>query len=328
MAFFWGCNGTASSGKVITERGDALGTTYTIIYEPGDKITGVKAGIKTVFEEVNRSMSTYLPESDISRINRGDSTVITDEYFRTVFLQAKEVWRHTGGKFDPTVGALVNAWGFGPEETLKKVSPQEVDSILVFTGFDKVSLSGEGRVIKNHGLVYLDFNALAKGYTIDLIGRLFDEKGIGNYLIEIGGEILTKGRNPQTEKPWRIAIDHPQQDDERTLIIRLNLTDKAIATSGNYRKFKTDAETGEQYAHIIDPETGYPKKSKILSVSVIAGTCMEADAYATAFMVMDLEASRKLLPQLPDLDVYIIYTGENGELATYSTAGFRKLIIE
>ena len=238
---FSGCKEVTPSGNIKTETGNALGTTYAIKYEPRDTAINLKKELETLFNQVNTSMSTYLPESDISRINNGDTTVVTDVHFKTVYQKAREVWERSDGKFDPTVGALVNAWGFGPEKALKKITQPQIDSMLQFTGFDKITLTDDGRITKQHKAIYLDFNALAKGYTIDLIGHMFDEKNIENYLIELGGEILTRGINSQTGKTWRVAIDDPKQkENERTLIARANLKDNAMATSGNYRKFRID----------------------------------------------------------------------------------------
>ncbi|MCX2680389.1 FAD:protein FMN transferase [Galbibacter sp. EGI 63066] len=314
------------------EQGYALGTTYSIKYEVSGDTVSLKKDIEAVFEVVNKSMSTYLPTSDISAINRGDSTVVVDEYFREVYLKAKDVWRKTDGFFDPTVGALINAWGFGPESAIKDMDEEEVDSLLEFTGFNKVFMSDDYRIIKENKNTFIDFNALAKGYTIDLIGRMFDEKGVENYLIELGGEILTKGNSPRTNKVknWVVAIDSPLQEEkeQRVLIAKIQLKDKAMATSGNYRKFRVDEETGEHYVHIINPLTGYPQKSNVLSVSVVADICMVADAYATALMVMPLDAAKKLLKNTPEIEAYIISADKDGDLIEYRTKGFQELLID
>lgn len=327
--FLFSCKKIASESILKIERGYALGTTYSIKYEVDNDSIDLSKDIENVFFNINKSMSTYLPNSDISKINKGDSTVVIDAYFKEVFLMSKEVWKNSHGKFDPTVGALVNAWGFGPESAIKNMNQIKVDSILSFTGFEKLKLTKDGRVLKDNSSVYLDFNSLAKGYTIDLIGRTFDKKGVENYLIEVGGEILTKGKNTKTIKNWMVAIDHPLQNEgERVIIEKVSLENKAMATSGNYRKFRVDEKTGEHYVHTIDPKTGYPQKSTVLSVSVIASTCMEADAYATAFMVMNLDESKELLKKLNHLDAYIISTDKSGDLIEYKTKGFQELLVE
>ena len=329
LIFSFSCKEVTPTAILKTEQGYALGTTYLIKYEVKNDTLSLLNDIENVFSSVNKSMSTYLPTSDISKINKGDSTVVIDEYFKEVFLKSKEVWKNSNGKFDPTVGALVNAWGFGPESAVKKMNQIQVDSILEFTGFDKLNVTDDGRIIKSNPYVYLDFNALAKGYTIDLIGRTFDEKGIKNYLIEVGGEILTKGKNTKTIKNWMVAIDHPLQNEgERVIIQKVSLENKAMATSGNYRKFRVDEKTGEHYVHTINPKTGYPQKSTVLSVSVIAPTCMEADAYATAFMVMSIDESKSLLKKMNHLDAYIISTDKDGDLVEYKTKGFQELLVD
>ncbi|MEL4309029.1 FAD:protein FMN transferase [Joostella sp. CR20] len=325
------CANTDDEANFKVEQGYALGTTYTIKYEVKDDTVSLKPQIEAVFDTVNASMSTYLPTSDISAINRGDSTLVVDAYFQEVYLKAKEVYRNTQGFFDPTIGALINAWGFGPEMALDHMEQHEVDSLLEFTGFDKVFMSDDKRIIKKNKNIYLDFNALAKGYTIDLIGRMFDENGVENYLIEVGGEILTKGNSKKTSKVknWVVAIDSPMQDkDQRVLIAKVQLEDKAMATSGNYRKFRVDEKTGEHYVHIINPLTGYPQKSNVLSVSVVANTCMEADAYATALMVMPLDKAKELLKNTPTIDAYIISADKDGDLVEYKTKGFQELLLD
>ena len=314
---------------IKNEKGYALGTTYNIKYENLVDDVDFKKEIEKVIEEVNKSMSTYIPSSDISKINKGDSSIIVDAYFKEVFYKAKEVWKKTEGTFDPTVGSLVNAWGFGPEDQLNNISQTQIDSILNYVGFEKLILKDDGRIIKEHPEIFLDFNALAKGYTIDLIGRVFDKYKIDNYLIELGGEILVKGKNPDNKNDWTLAIDDPSQEDletERRFITTLKLSNAAMATSGNYRKFRVDSKTGERYVHTIDPITGYSKKSNVLSASVIASTCMEADAYATAFMAMDLEKTKSLLPNLDNIEAYIVFIHENDSLQIFSTPGFKDLL--
>jgi thiamine biosynthesis lipoprotein len=310
-------------------RGFALGTTYSIQYEVLNGEYDYGNDIENVFHEVNQSISAYLPTSDISRINRGEKDVVIDDYFKTVYDFSREVYEKTDGYFDPSVGALVNAWGFGPEKPINNLSSQQVDSIMTFTGFDKVRVTVERKVIKNHPSLTVDFNSLGKGYAIDLIGKMFDEKGIKNYIIEVGGEILTKGKNTHKVKKWTVAIDSPVQDsDERQYIELITLENKAMATSGNYRKFRVDPETGDHYVHILNAKTGYPMKNNVLSVSVVADNCMKADAYATAFMVMPYEKTKELLSKLKDVDAYVVSKDEYGNIQKYITKGFQDLIIK
>ena len=323
------CVGPKQEPVYKNDRGTALGTTYNIIYEVPNDSVDFREAILAVFDSVNASMSTYWPDSDISRINQGDTTVQVDAYFKEVFLKSKEVWQTTHGVFDPTVGALVNAWGFGPGKSLAALDSAKVDSILVFTGMEKVSLKGGNRIIKAHPDLFLDFNALAKGYCIDLVGRMLDRNGVENYLVEIGGEVLSKGRNTSKVKNWVVAIDSPvQSDQDRVLIARIKLEDRAMATSGNYRKFRIDEKTGEKYVHTIDPRTGYPFKNKVLSASVLSSTCMEADAYATAFMLMSLDSIQATLKAVPGLEAYIISFDDNGAISEYRSPGFEELVLE
>jgi len=305
--------------------GGALGTSYSITYLTENELD-LQREIDSVFGVINRSMSTYIPDSDISKINNGDSTVRVDQMFREVFQLSEEVYANTNGYFDPTVGALVNAWGFGPGDIVAMDS-SKVDSILQFVGLNKVRLNSNGTITKQDPGIFIDFNAIAKGYAIDRLAVLLDQKDIENYLIEVGGEIISKGENKIKKKSWIVGIDDPQIEKGRRLKLTLQLGDKAMASSGNYRKFRVDSITGQRYVHTIDPKTGYTRDSYILAVSVIANDCAKADAYATAMMAMELSESKKLLNLHEELDAYIIYLEEDGEVAEYMTPGFKKLVV-
>ena len=321
------CNEAGNDDGFIRERGYALGTTYNISYEVITDSISYKDEIESIFSQVNQSISTYLPTSDISRINRGDSTVTVDKHFRAVFAKSKEIWKNSNGFFDPTVGALVNAWGFGPEAGLRNITQKQLDSILGFTGFDKVELDENNHVIKQHPNVYLDFNALAKGYTIDLIGAFLESKNIKNYSVEIGSEVLTKGSKAAFTRNWLVAIESPTVNtSEKTSVAKVRLFNTAYAASGNYRKFRVDETTGEHFVHTIDPKTGQPQRSNVLSTSVIAKTCMEADGYATALMVMPLEEAKQLLKKLNAVEAFIISADKDGDLQEYKTKGFQQLL--
>lgn len=313
---------------IKTQTGYSLGTSYIIKYEVAHDSIDFMNEIETIFVDMNESLSTYLPTSLISRVNNGDSTLVIDNYFKEVFLKAREVWEMTNGDFDPTIGSLVNAWGFGPGNQIDDLTKTKVDSILTYVGMDKLQITPEGTVKKESPNIFIDFNALAKGYTIDQIGQLFDENNVDNYLIEIGGEILTRGQNTDKGQDWIVAIDDPRQEEERrTLIAKVRLSDKAMATSGNYRKYRIDESSGELYVHTINTKTGYPQKNNILSVTVIAPNCTEADAYATAFMVMNAEKVKKLSDELPNVETFMLTSGENGEIEKYITPGFEALLI-
>ncbi len=319
------CN---SEPKEIVKNGSTgavFGTSYSIIYLE-DKTLDYQQEIDSVFQVVNASLSTYIPDSDISKINRGDSTLQVDHMFKDVFDLSKEIHSVTNGYFDPTVGTLVNAWGFGPEQQVAMDSIK-VDSLLQFVGFNKVQISQNNYVVKENANIYFDFNAIAKGYAIDRVAVLLDEKEIQNYLIEIGGELVGKGINTVKNKPWVVGIDNPENELERELKIAVNLNDRSLASSGNYRKFRVDEITGQKYVHTIDPFTGFTKNSNTLGVTILANNCATADGYATAFMAMDLELAKKIIQSDATLDAYIIYAEDDGSIQEFMTDGFKKLIL-
>jgi len=320
------CNKREKRSQLVHLIGNAQGTTYSIKYF--DSLNkDYQPQIDSILEAVDLSMSTYIPNSIISKVNE-NKWVKVDTLFKEVFYISVEIWQQSDSIFDPTVGALVNAWGFGPGEKIEMDS-LKVDSILKFTGLEKVSIRPNGTVKKEFKQTYLDFNAIAQGFTVDLVARFFESKKIENYLVEIGGEIRAGASNLSNNFDWLVAIDNPQQSQNGRLIATLKLKNMALATSGNYRKFYIDTITGERYVHTINPKTGYPQKSNILSASVLAAHCMDADGYATVFMASDLEKSMQILDSLASkMDAYILYLDENGNLQTYITPGFKSYLIE
>ncbi|SDB53894.1 thiamine biosynthesis lipoprotein [Flavobacteriaceae bacterium MAR_2010_188] len=303
---------TLNSTKLI---GEVFGTSYSIIY---DSDTDFQKAIDSVFKRINHSMSTYQVDSDISRINRNEDVAV-DQNFKRVFEASKVIYKETNGAFDPTIGAVVNAWDFGPEGRIVSLDSTKIDSLMSDVGFNKISINNDF-VKKNKG-TFIDFNAIAKGYGVDAVGEFLESQNIDNYLVEIGGEIRVKGRNIEKDAEWKVGIEEPHFDGERSIFKTLELIDESMATSGVYRKFKVD-EDGNRYSHIIDTETGYPSKSNILSISVIAKTCMYADGYATAFKSMGIAKVEEFLKNHPELKVYIIYDDGNGKFATLSLNGF------
>ncbi len=307
--------------------GEALGTTYEITYYSVDDYK-LKRPLDSIFERVNQSMSTYRETSDISQLNEGDTTVKVDTLFLKVFAWSQEVHEKSGGYFDPTVGNLVNLYGFGPEKGILEADSARVDSLLQFVGLEKVKISKEGTITKQRPGIYLDFNAIAKGYTIDLIGHYLNSLGIENYLIELGGELLAQGMNINKDATWIIGIDDPNQGVERTTTAAVQLIDRGMATSGNYRKNRIDPETGQLFVHTINPLTGFAEKSDVLSATVLAENCALADAWATAFMAMGYERSVRVLKDVDELDVFLIYAGEDGGIKEFTTQGFEELMID
>ena len=326
LSVFFSC---ASNGTTIVRNnssGQALGTTYNIIYL-ADRELDFQAEIDSVFHAINHSLSTYIPDSDISKINKGDSTIVVDAMFHDVFVLSKDINQKTNGYFDPTVGVLVNAWGFGPGSQITMDSAQ-VDSLLDYVGFDKVCITEKGTIRKSHPNIYFDFNAVAKGYTIDRLALLFDSKEIEDYLIEVGGELVGKGSNKLKEKPWTVGVDDPQMQEMRTMKLMIGLKNKALASSGNYRHFRVDPVTGKKYVHTVDPLTGFTKNSNTLGATILADTCAKADAYATAFMAMDLDDALKFLTKQRELEAYIVYLDEQGNTQEFMTEGFKSLVIK
>lgn len=316
--------GCKDDQQIRKHQGFALGTTYSVQYGAVNvSYDQIQTGIDSLFTVINSSMSTYLDDSDISKINLGDSLLTVDVHFKRVFEKSTEVWNKTEGYFDPTVGSWVNAYGFGPENKPEILTDQKKAFLQSITGWDKVKLTSEGTVLKNSIETYLDFNALAKGYTVDLLASYLELQGAADFLIEIGGEIVARGKNPKTSNPWRIAIDDPNQNEERKLIQTLTLKNQAIATSGNYRKYKIDKVTGERYVHSINPLNGTAVRSTVLSASVITSDCMTADAYATALMVMPLHKSIEMIETLPNIEAYWI-TASQDSIKQYFSKGWNK----
>ncbi|PXX26776.1 thiamine biosynthesis lipoprotein [Arenibacter sp. ARW7G5Y1] len=321
-----GCGSSETKWVKNVSSGSALGTSYNITYLSKSELN-FEREIDSLFQVLNQSMSTYIPTSDISRINAGDSTIVVDAMFREVFELSAKVFEATDGYFDPTVGVLVNAWGFGPGAELKMDSTK-VDSLLDYVGFNKVSINLDRRIKKADPAIYFDFNAIAKGYAVDRLAVLLRNKGIAHFLVEVGGELVAQGENRIKGKRWVVAIDDPMMEESRTYKRTLYMKDIAMASSGNYRKFKIDPETGAKYVHTIDPKTGYTKNSNILAASVMANDCATADAFATSFMAMDLEKTKTILAQHKELEGYIIYLDPEGKVLEYMTNGFKENILE
>lgn len=302
------------------EEGAIFGTFFHATYQCDSSL---RNEIMSELQAVDRSLSMFNPESVISRINRNED-VQPDTLFTEVFNLAKTVSAQTDGAFDITVAPLVNAWGFGFKNEILPDSAT-IDSLRSFVGFHNVQLKA-GRVQKADPRTVLDCSAVAKGFGSDVVARMFRRKGIRNFMIEIGGEIVVSGTNP-TAKPWNVGINKPVEDStglNNDLQTVLKVTNRAMATSGNYRNFYY--KDGKRYAHTINPHTGYPVQASILSATVLAPDCATADAYATAFMVMDLERARQILDRHPELQGYFIYTDTNGGLQTYMSPSLEKMI--
>jgi len=312
-------------GEYVSVAGFTQGTTYHITYE-SKKGENLKPEVDSILADFDMSLSSYKPNSLISRINRNEPGVKADKKFREVFNKSYEVYRKTDGAFDITVAPIVNALGFGPKDTMD-VDSVMIDSLRQYVGMDKVSLRDDSLVKKNSH-VMLDVNALAQGFSVDIVAAYLSNRSIRNYMVEIGGEVRAKGRNAHNQV-WRIGIDKPREGnyipgEELQAIIRLK--NRSLATSGNYRKFYE--KNGIKYVHTIDPKTGYPVISSLLSATVVAKDCITADAYATAFMVLGIDRSMQFLKENNFLDAYLVYSDEKGNFMVYSTPGLDRYIQE
>lgn len=299
--------------------GKIYGTYYHISYASP---TDLQTGIREQMEKVNQSLSMFNPESVIAKINR-NITENTDTLFRRMFMTAEKVYRQTGGAFDITVAPLVDAWGFGVK---KEEFPDsaKIDSLMQYVGLEKITLNEE-KIVKKYPGIRMDASSIAKGLGVDLVADYLEGKGVSDYMVEIGGEVRVKGKS-EKQRPWRIGIDRPQDDvtaQQQQLQAVLALTSGALATSGNYRNFYI--REGKKYAHTINPKTGFPVQTEIVGSSVYTKSCMEADAYATAFMVMGLEKAQEVVRKNPDMEAFFIYQ-EKDELKTWISEGMEQMI--
>ena len=318
----------SSCTKMKTIDGKTQGTTYHIVLEQGNILKSLprisKFQIDSILADFDLSLSSYDTNSIISKINRNEPSVLLDAHFVEVLECSFEVYEATIGIFDITVAPLVNAWGFGPEDGQGNDS-LTIDSLMQFVGMNKLRIS-DGFLVKDSDGIKLDVNAVAQGYSVDVVGSFLEEKGIDNYLVEIGGEVRARGRKTNGNS-WRVGIDKPYENnfapgaDLQEILI---LDDMSLATSGNYRKFYV--KDGVKYSHSIDPETGYPVMDRLLSVTIVSAECIYADAYATACMIMGLEESLKLVNSIKILEAYFVYSGDSGEFQVEYTNGFEKFI--
>lgn len=328
------CYYNVNKRKIIHEKsikfyhqleGFTQGTTYKISFENSTR-KDYRVAIDSILKDFDMSLSEYIPNSIISRINANDSTVTVDEHFRTVFVKSKQIWEQSGGLMDITVGPIIDALGFGTS-TKTIVDSSKIKGLLKYVGFEKVSLENN-RVIKADPAVKLDVNSIAQGYSVDVVCIFFDSEGIDNYMVEIGGEIRAKGKNSKGLY-WRIGIDKPEDGNmvpgEKLQTI-ISLNNQSVATAGNYRKFYQ--ENGVKYSHIINPKTGFPVNSRLLSVTIVAKDCITADGWDTAFMVMGLENSIEKLKQHPELEALLIYSDEKGNYQEYMTDGLKAMIMQ
>ena len=302
-----------NTDKQTILRGDIYGTTYSIVYFSKVDLP-LKVKIDSIFNSIDMSMSTYNSNSLITKINN-NKEVLLDDHFKYVFNTSKKIYYETSGDFDPSIGPLVNSLDFGP-----KTNNISTDSLMKLVGLDKFKIF-ENKLRRPLNS-FLDFNAIAKGYSVDVISEFLLFNNVANFLVEVGGEIRSSGMNLADDRNWRVGLDTPTFDGSQNEIYKaFNLIDKSMATSGVYRKFKIDS-LGNKYAHIIDPKTGYSSKTNILSITVIADSCIEADAYATAFHLMTLDEINLFVQKNNKISVFVIFKDNNNKIQDLSLNNF------
>ena len=309
--------------------GEIFGTFYHIIYDDPQQ-RDLQPELLEVLGAFNHSLSTYDPNSTISKINQSQDSAMLDDYMKEVYVNAQLISENSNGAFDMTVAPLVNYWGFGfdaRDVQQKKYAAAQIDSIKTFVGFSKTKIKGN-TIIKDDPRIQLDASAIAKGYGVDVAASFLASKGCKNYMVEIGGEVVTLGKNPKG-LDWRIGINKPIDSPvaiDNSLQAKVSLSGKAMASSGNYRQFYM--LDGKKYSHTINPITGYPVSHNLLASSVIADRCLTADGYATACMVLGVEKSLEMAKRTPEIEAYLIYEDENKEIKTVYSDGFASYLID
>jgi len=306
--------------RMVTYKGYAQGTTFSIKFYAQADSAGLKHGIDSILSEINHTASTYDPNSIISKVNTNQDVELNYDFIK-IFNMSMAISDSTDGCFDITVGDLVRRWGFG-YKTKKLPTTDQVDSILRYIGYKNLTITGN-RLTKRYPETKIDFNAIAQGYTVDLVAEYFLQNGCNNFIVEIGGEVRAHGVK-RAEKPWVVGIEKPAPNDssEQAIQLKITLSNQSISTSGNYRKYFI--KDGIKYSHEIDPKTGHPVSHSLLSVSIIADDCTTADAYATAFMVMGVDRAKEFLRQHPRIEAYFIYADSTNTNQVYYTANFFK----
>ena len=284
---------------------------YTVKYISYEKKI-LKQEIDSILIQFNRIFSTYIPDSEISIVNKSDSRVRVSDEFGKLIEESKLIYEITDGMFDPTVGPLVNKWGFGPDKIDKVPSEAEIKQLVEFVGFDKITYE-DGYIHKKFKESYIDFSSVAKGYAVDVLHNYLKGKQINDTYVEIGGEVRVSGKNKNNDY-WVLGIREPNFDGKINLSATVSLENMALATSGNYiNNYYVDDSL---FFHTINPKTGFPAYSNMLSASVFSTDCLSADAYATAFMAMNFNESKSILDSSNDLLGYFIYK-ESGVIKTY-----------
>ncbi|HLP74379.1 MAG TPA: FAD:protein FMN transferase [Bacteroidales bacterium] len=322
LSFLLSC--TKLPPRIESFNGFAQGTTYSVVYDDNRKFepSELREQVEKILRDFDMSLSLYKDSSILCRVNRNEDVKV-DTYFTESFKKSLDIYRMTGGAFDITVGPLVRAWGFGPDEH-RNFTERKRDSLLRLVGMDKISLR-DGKVVKADTGIKLDFNAIAQGYSVDVVCDYLKSRGLKNYLVEIGGEVRAVGK--KGDEKWRIGIDRPEENNftpGEDLEAIISISDESLATSGNYRKFYV--ENGIKYSHTINPKTGYPAKNNLLSATILASDCGTADGIATACMVMGKENAVNFINEHPEFRAFFVYSDEKGNFRTWLSPELQKMI--
>ena len=304
-------------------QGLAQGSYYAVTYFD-EQNRNFQREIDSIFRAVDLSVNLWVDSSVISKVNRNEEVTL-DHIFIDNFNIAQEAARLSDGYFDPTISPIVAAWGFSYKSG-DSLTPQLIDSLSALVDYQKVHIEN-GKVVKDDPRITLDFNAIAQGYTSDLIAQFLESRGIKNFLVDTGGEIMARGGKPNGQ-PWIVGIEKPAEswDSEQVVQTRIALCDKGLVTSGSTRKYIE--RDGKRYSHCIDPKTGYPVEHNVLSVTVLAESSVWADALASICMVMGMEKSLPLIERMDGVEALYIFVNEHDELETFATAGFEALVLE
>ena len=321
-------NNTKKTSKLYEVEGKGGSVACRVKYISADS-TDLKPAIDSLVKVVDHSISSYNKESIVAKINQGLVATKANDHFKRAFATAQKVWKESGGFYDPTVGILVNAWGFGKEliqPVSKLPTEHEIDSLKKYVGFEKVHISDDDYVKKQNPAIQLDLTSVLRGYTADVISDFLKSKGIENFSVKVDGQTIVEGKDVVNNTPWKVEAEDPYElnDDYKEVILHLN--NESVSTDENYRRVWIDGN-GKRFVHIINPFTGYPMTGEMLSATVIAKTAVESDAYSTMFMIIGLEKSKEFLAKHPELKALLVYSDQNNEVKTYKTQNIEPLIV-
>ncbi len=318
----------SKKNKIYEVEGKGGSVVYRIKYISTDS-TNLKPAIDSLVKLVDHSISAYNPESIVAKINQGYVSTKVNDHFKKAFTTAEKVWKESGGYYDPTVGILVKAWGFGKEliQPISKLpTEQEIDSLKRYVGFEKVHITDDDYVKKQNPAIQLDLTSVLRGYTADVLSDFLKSKGIENFSIKVDGQSIVQGKDIVNNTPWKVEAEDPYELNEDYKEVILNLNNESVSTDENYRRVWIDGN-GKRFVHIINPFTGHPMTGEMLSATVIAKTAVESDAYSTMFMIIGLEKSKEFLAKHPELKALLVYSDHNNEVKTYKTQNIEPLIV-